>query len=188
MTTNRFADLRAAIDRLESRATEIDTWGAALAEVFRHGRRLLVAGNGGSAALAAHLTAELVGRYQGERRALPAVWLGADQAAFTALLNDYGPDEVFARQVDAHGNPGDVLLVLSTSGSSANLVAAATRACQRGLQVWAITGRPDSPLDRMAHRSLAVTGSTALAQELHQVIVHLVCESLDAHLATADAT
>lgn len=186
MTRTRFDDLRAAIDVLECHAAQIDEWGRDLAIAFQRGHRLLVAGNGGSAALAAHLTAELVGRYRDERRPLSAIWLGADQAAFSALLNDYGPDEVFARQVEAHGTAGDVLLTLSTSGRSPNLLAAARRASARGVEVWALTGHPGSPLARAADRSMSIEGTTALAQELHQVIVHMMCESLDAHLAECD--
>lgn len=183
MTISRFDDLRRGIDDLEARLPEIAAWGHALADKFDEGHRLLVVGNGGSGALAAHLTAELVGRYQRERRPLPAIWIGADQAAFSALLNDYGEDEVFARQVEAHGRAGDVVLALSTSGCSRNLLVAARRATECGVEVWAITGRPDSPLARAAGRSLSVGGSTALAQELHQVIVHLMCEALDDRLA-----
>lgn len=183
MTSSRFDELRAGIDDLETRVDVIAGWGRHLADAFRTGRRLLVAGNGGSAALAGHLTAELIGRYRDERQPLPALWLGADQATFSALANDYGVDEVFARQVDAFAEPGDIVLLLSTSGKSPNVLEAARRARSRGACVWALTGCAGSPLSRMADASLSFDGSTALVQELHQVVVHMLCESLDENLA-----
>src|SRR3954468_3199396 len=118
---------RAAGDRLAR-------WGAELAWHLGRGGRLLVAGNGGSAAEAQHLAAELVGRLRTERAPLSAIALTPDSSAVTAISNDYGFEHVFARQVRAHGRPGDVLLVLSTSGRSANLVAAVRAAKETGLR------------------------------------------------------
>ena len=118
----------------------IADWGGRLAAVLTDGGRLLAAGNGGSAAQAQHLTAELVGRYRRERRAYSALALHAETSSVTAIGNDYGFDHVYARQVTAHGRPGDVLMLLSTSGRSANLIAAAVTARRAGLRVWALTG------------------------------------------------
>ncbi|WP_086565634.1 D-sedoheptulose-7-phosphate isomerase [Streptomyces africanus] len=159
---------------------QIADWGGRLADVLTGGGRLLAAGNGGSAAQAQHLTAELVGRYRKERRAYSALALHAETSSVTAIGNDYGFDHVYARQVTAHGRPGDVLLLLSTSGRSANLIAAAVTARQAGLRVWALTGRGPNPLAEAAHEALCVdAGSTANVQETHLVAVHLLCECFD---------
>ena len=118
-----------ALDRAAS-------WGRRLAESLPEGARLLIAGNGGSAAEAQHLSAELVGRFRDDRRPYSALALHSDTSSFTAIVNDFGPDEAFARQVWAHGSPGDVLLLLSTSGRSNNLLIAADRANEMGLSTW----------------------------------------------------
>ncbi|MEU6804207.1 D-sedoheptulose-7-phosphate isomerase [Streptomyces neyagawaensis] len=162
----------------------IAEWGGHLADVLPAGGRLLAAGNGGSAAQAQHLTAELVGRYQRERPAYSAISLHAETSSVTAIGNDYGFDHVFARQVAAHGRPGDVLLLLSTSGRSANLITAAVTARRAGLRVWAMTGPSPNPLADAADETLAVyADSTATVQETHLVAVHLLCECFDAAVA-----
>ena len=119
------AALHEPIGALENELVKVDAWGAELAGVLTDGGRLLAVGNGGSAAQAQHLTGELVGRYAAERRPLSAIALHADTSSLTAISNDYGPAEAFARQVRAHGRAGDVLLALSTSGRSPNVLAAA---------------------------------------------------------------
>jgi D-sedoheptulose 7-phosphate isomerase len=162
----------------------IADWGERLAAVLTDGGRLLAAGNGGSAAQAQHLTAELVGRYRRERRAYSALALHAETSSVTAIGNDYGFDHVYARQVTAHGRPGDVLMLLSTSGRSANLIAAAVTARRAGLRVWALTGPGPNPLAEAADEALCVAaGSTATVQETHLVAVHLLCECFDAAVA-----
>lgn len=159
----------------------IADWGGRLATLLPVGGRLLAAGNGGSAAQAQHLTAELVGRYRDERPAYSAIALHADTSSVTAIANDYGFDQVFARQVAAHGRPGDVLLLLSTSGRSQNLLTAAEAGRAAGLRVWALTGPAPNPLARAAHEVVCVDAdSTATVQEAHLVAVHLLCESFDA--------
>jgi D-sedoheptulose 7-phosphate isomerase len=164
-----------------SRTTE--RWGRELADRLPRGHRLLVAGNGGSAAQAQHLTAELVGRYRDDRVPLSALALHAETSTLTAVLNDYGADEVYARQVAAHGRPGDVLVLLSTSGRSPNVLRAGQAGRAAGLTVWAMTGRAPNPLSRLAHEALVVDGpSTATVQEVHLVALHLVCAALDVAL------
>ena len=159
-------------------------WGAVLAGRLGAGHRLLVAGNGGSAAQAQHLTAELVGRYCTERPAFSAIALHAETSTLTAVLNDYGRDEVFARQVHAHGRPGDVLLLLSTSGRSSNLLAAAAAATDIGVEVWAATGPAPNPLADCVDSAACVDAEdTATVQEVHLVMVHVLCEEFDAVLA-----
>ncbi|MER6347987.1 D-sedoheptulose-7-phosphate isomerase [Streptomyces sp. NPDC001595] len=166
----------------------IAEWSGRLADVLPAGGRLLAAGNGGSAAQAQHLTAELVGRYQQERPAFSAVSLHAETSSLTAIGNDYGFDQVYARQVAAHGRPGDVLVLLSTSGRSANLISAAVAGDRAGLTVWALTGPGPNPLAEAAHEALCVTAdTTATVQEAHLVAVHLLCEGFDAALAAPGA-
>jgi phosphoheptose isomerase len=158
-------------------------WGRELADRLSRGHRLLVAGNGGSAAQAQHLTAELVGRYRDDRVPLSALALHAETSTLTAVLNDYGADEVYARQVVAHGRPGDVLVLMSTSGRSPNVLRAAQAGRTAGLTVWAMTGRAPNPLTGVADEALVVDGpSTATVQEVHLVALHLVCAALDVAL------
>lgn len=177
------AALLAALPALD--ADLLDAWGTHLAGVLVGGGRLLVAGNGGSAAQAQHLTAELVGRYRDDRPALSAIALHAETSAVTAISNDYGYDHVFARQVQAHGRPGDVFLGMSTSGRSGNVLAAMAAADDGGMTVWAMTGPGPNAMTEAAGESLAVDGpgpgplATATVQELHQVALHLVCAAVD---------
>jgi D-sedoheptulose 7-phosphate isomerase len=143
--------------------------------------RMLAAGNGGSAAQAQHLTAELVGRYRADRPPFSAICLTAETSTLTAIANDYPADELFARQVEAHGRDGDVLVLLSTSGRSPNVVAAARRARQQGLTVLAMTGPSPNPLAAAADETICIDSPwTATVQECHLVALHLVCASFDA--------
>lgn len=165
-----------------------DRWGRQLSDVLEGGGRLLAAGNGGSAAQAQHLTAELVGRYRLERRPFSAICLSAETSTLTAVGNDYPPAELFARQVEAHGRQGDVLVLLSTSGRSPNVVEAATRARDCGLTVWALTGPAPNPLADFAHEAIAVEAEfTATVQELHLVALHILCAALDSALGVRPA-
>jgi D-sedoheptulose 7-phosphate isomerase len=179
--------VRQALEQLDAELDRIGRWGHHLAEVLAGGGRLLAVGNGGSAAQAQHLTAELVGRYESERPPLSALALHAETSTLTALGNDYPPDQLFARQVRAHGRDGDVLLALSTSGRSANVIAAVDAARALGLTTWALTGPAPNPLAGCADDSLCVAApSTATVQEVHQVVIHLLCRDVDEAL-DADA-
>ena len=175
------AHVRALLDALPHLDTDtLDDWGRRLAAVLVGGGRLLVAGNGGSAAQAQHLTAELVGRYRDDRPALSALALHAETSSLTAIANDYGYDHAYARQVQAHGRPGDVFLGLSTSGRSPNVLAAMGAAQAGGLHVWALTGPGPNPMCDVAHESVRVDApATATVQEVHQVAVHLLCAAVD---------
>lgn len=158
----------------------VDRWGVTLADRLAAGARLLVAGNGGSAAQAQHLTAELVGRYREDRPPFSALALHADTSSTTAIANDYGVQEIFARQVAAHGRTGDLLMLLSTSGASENLLVAAKEAHRVGMTVRALTGPAPNPLQGIADEALCVeAASAATVQELHLVAVHMLCESFD---------
>ncbi|KMS88276.1 phosphoheptose isomerase [Streptomyces regensis] len=181
-------DLAKALEAFRDHGPLIERWGTELARRLGAGARLLVAGNGGSAAQAQHLTAELVGRYRDDRPPFSAVALHADTSSTTAIANDYGVQEVFARQTAAHGRPGDVLLLLSTSGASANLLAAADRAHRLGMTVWALTGRAPNPLQLGADATLCVDAPVAATvQELHLVAVHMLCEAFDAAVERGEA-
>ena len=164
-------------------ADALSGWGRRLASTLGRGGRLLVGGNGGSAAEAQHLTAELVGKLREDRLPLSAIALHAETSSVSAIANDFGFDEVYARQVRAHGRPGDVLLLMSTSGRSRNLIAAADAAHENGLQTWAFTGPAPNPLAARCDRVLAVPSpESQVVQELHLVATHLLCEFVDAHL------
>ena len=181
-----FAALRDALDSNADAQKQVAAWGAHLADVFAGGGRLLACGNGGSAAEAQHLTAELVGRFRGERRPLSAIALHADTSAGTAIVNDYGPDEQFARQVHAHGRPGDVLVALSTSGSSSNVVAAVKAAHDAGVTSWALTGPAPNTLAALCNDAIAVDApSVATIQEVHLVLVHALCLALESELGVS---
>jgi D-sedoheptulose 7-phosphate isomerase len=171
--------LEDALVRLREDLPRIHRWGELIASVLLRGGRVLAAGNGGSAAQAQHLTAELVGRYERERPPFSAIALHADTSAFTAIVNDYGPDAAFARSVRAHGRAGDVLVTLSTSGRSPNVLAAADAARSLGLSVLGLTGAAPNPLEAACDEAVSVSGSTPTVQEVHQVIVHLMCEAID---------
>ena len=176
-------ELADAVEQFAPCVDIADAWGKRLASVLDAGGRLLAAGNGGSAAQAQHLTAELVGRYRDDRPPYSAICLSAETSSLTAIANDYPPAELFARQVQAHGRPGDVLVLMSTSGTSANIVAAAGRGRAARLRVWALTGPRPNPLADAAHETLAVDAPfTATVQELHLVALHILCAALDEEL------
>ena len=174
--------LASAIVPYRAAAGRLERWGGLLARHLGEGGRLLVAGNGGSAAEAQHLAAELVGRLRGERIPLSAIALTPDSSAVTAISNDYGYEEVFARQVRAHGRPGDVLIVMSTSGRSPNLVRAVHAAREIGMRTWAMAGPGRSPLAEACDEALCCPGDSQVVQELHLVSVHVMCEYVDQEL------
>jgi D-sedoheptulose 7-phosphate isomerase len=179
--------LAGAVDLLRAESVKLVHWGERLADVFARGGRLLVAGNGGSAAEAQHLAAELVGRLRDDRPAYAAIALNAETSSLTAISNDYGYERVFARQVEAHGRPGDVLVLLSTSGRSPNLLAAADTARERDLTAWALTGRLPNPLAMRCDEAVALPTDPQTVQELHLVAVHVLCAQVEAALPAAHA-
>jgi D-sedoheptulose 7-phosphate isomerase len=184
---DHFVALGEAAQRARATAPVIAAWGSQLARTLSAGGRLLACGNGGSAAEAQHLTGELVGRYRLDRAPFSAIALHADTSAVTAILNDYGEHQIFARQVRAHGRPGDILVGLSTSGRSQNVLAAVKEAQDLGLHTWAITGPAPNPLSTVAESVIAVDApTTATIQELHLSIVHALCAVFDAELGVGD--
>jgi D-sedoheptulose 7-phosphate isomerase len=171
-----------AIELMRAETPRLIRWGEQLARVLVGGGRLLVAGNGGSAAEAQHLSSELVGKMRDDRTPLSAIALHAEGSSVTAISNDYGYEHVFARQVEAHGRPGDIVILLSTSGRSPNLLAAAQTARERGLTSWALTGPLPNPLAMRCDDVLAVPADAPTVQELHLVAVHVLCAQVDAAL------
>jgi D-sedoheptulose 7-phosphate isomerase len=175
LATRSAADLGPAVDALARRT----------GEVLEAGGTLLFCGNGGSAADAQHLAAEYVVRFQRERRALPALALTTDTSVLTAGGNDYGFEEVFARQVRALGRRGDLLFLHSTSGNSPNLIKAAEAARETGVETVAILARDGGALRGLAdHTVIVPTEVTARAQEIHLAIGHIICEQVDQMFAT----
>jgi D-sedoheptulose 7-phosphate isomerase len=173
-------ELLRAVDGFGPGVETADAWGGHLATALATGRRLLAAGNGGSAAQAQHLTGELVGRYREDRPPFSAICLSAETSSLTAIMNDYPVEELFARQVQAHGRAGDVLVLMSTSGRSPNVVTAAQRGRHLGLTVLAFTGPRPNPLADIADEALSVESRfTATVQELHLVALHVLCASFD---------
>jgi phosphoheptose isomerase len=165
---------------------------AVAAELLRDavlaGRKVLLCGNGGSAADAQHIAAELVGRFVVERRPLAAIALTTDTSALTAIANDYGYEHVFSRQVDALGAEGDVLIAITTSGTSKNVVAAVEVAHTRGMKVIALTGAKGAAFVAACDAGVAVPSTvTARIQECHIAIGHLLCEILDEAFAPSPA-
>lgn len=154
--------------------------GELLQQTVRAGKKVLVCGNGGSAADAQHIAAEFVGRYERERIALPAIALTTDSSALTAISNDYGFERVFARQVEAFANEGDCLIGISTSGNSSNVIAAMMEARRLGCRTIGMTGANGKKLASIADASVLVPSPrTARIQEVHITIAHIWCEMVD---------
>jgi len=155
-----------------------------IGECLRGGNKVLLAGNGGSAADAQHVAAEFIGRFEQERRAWPAICLSTDTSVLTAIGNDYSVDRIFARQVEALGAEGDVFLAYSTSGNSSNIVEAARTARARGIRVIGFCGETGGELAEIADLALCVPSRrTARIQESHITISHAVCEVVELELA-----
>ena len=153
----------------------------ALAAVLRRGGKLLLAGNGGSAAECQHFAAELVVRYRENRRALPAIALTTDTSALTACGNDFSFSDIFSRQVEALGDKGDGLLLLSTSGQSPNLLRAAETGARLGLEVFGLLGKGGGPLAPLCRQLFVVPGEDmAVTQEVQLAVIHLACDAIDA--------
>jgi D-sedoheptulose 7-phosphate isomerase len=152
-------------------------------DCFRTGNKLLMCGNGGSAADASHFATELVVRFTKDRRALPAICLASDSGILTAGGNDYGFDKIFARQVEALGQPGDALICFSTSGNSKNVLLALEEAKTRKLKTICFLGRDGGSAIGMADVDLVVKNdSTARIQEGHQLLIHVLCEMIEARI------
>lgn len=174
--TAALASHEEAARALPAIAPDIAAAADAIVTALADGGQLLACGNGGSAADAQHIVAELVGRFERERDAWPAIALSANTSCLTSIGNDYGFDEVFARQVRAHGRPGDVLLAISTSGASENVLAAIGAALGIGMVVIGLTSGTGGDMAEMCDVCLSVPGdSTARIQEMHILVAHVLC-------------
>jgi D-sedoheptulose 7-phosphate isomerase len=175
-------DAAAAHERMAARASAVVAAASAIAEALRQGRAVFTFGNGGSAADAQHFAAELVGRYERERKAWPAIALTTDTSALTAVSNDYGFEHVFARQLEALGREGDVAMGISTSGASPNVLRALAAAKERGLVTIALTGR-GGDAGTIAQYHIAVQEErTSRVQEVHATVLHVMCELIEKEL------
>ncbi len=184
---DRRVALDAALSRLMSQTSVLTDVATRLIETLQSGHKVLVVGNGGSAAEAQHFAAELVGRFKRNRAPYAVLALTTDTAILTAVANDYGYQEVFARQVTAFGQPDDLLLAFSTSGESENLLYAARAGHSRQMTVVAITGELSNSLEMLSDVTLKMPlCDTALVQELHMVITHILCDIVETHLSTLD--
>ncbi len=169
-------DAKIQVLRDESALQTIAAIAECVAETLRNGGKLLVCGNGGSASDALHIAGEIVGRFQKERKAYHAVALNADVATMTAIANDYGYEQVFARQVEGLMNQGDVLLGISTSGNSENVVCAFQKAHDLGGKTILLAGRDGGKLRSMADLAFVVPCQvTAHIQEVHECVYHILC-------------
>ncbi len=169
----------------ESLMKDVEALGAALAEAIERGGKLLVFGNGGSAADAQHFAAELTGHFAMEREPLPAIALTTDSSAITAIANDYSFADVFARQATALATAGDLAVGISTSGRAENVIRGIEASKSRGATTWALTGGAGGRLREVAERSIVVPSDvTARIQEMHITIIHVVCTLLDERLAS----
>jgi len=174
---------RQVVVKMAALEGEIASAGERCGNALAHGQRIYLCGNGGSAADAQHIAAELIGRFVNDRRALPALALTTDTSALTAIGNDYGYDEVFSRQVEGLCREGDVLIAISTSGNSDNVLKAVDAAHRVGASVIGLSGKSGGALDAKADVSLVVPSDvTARIQEMHIVIGHLICALVEAHL------
>jgi len=163
---------------------ELEAAGRLCAQTLHQGGKILLCGNGGSAADAQHIAAELVGRFVSDRRALPAIALTTDTSALTAIANDYGYDAVFRRQVQGLGSPGDVLVAISTSGHSTNILEAADAAHHLEMKVIGLSGKTGGQLiNRVDHALHVASNTTARIQEAHIFLGHMLCALIESHLA-----
>ena len=176
-------DSTRTLESLKKLETQVAKAAELIQECLQAGRKILACGNGGSAADASHFATELVVRFAKDRPTQPAICLASDGGVLTAAANDYGFDEIFARQVAAFGKPGDALICLTTSGNSKNIVRALEEAKARKLKTIALLGRDGGSTIGVADVDLLVrSNSTARIQEAHQLLLHILCEIIEARI------
>ncbi len=188
LARNRFEESARVKRALADTSSEVVARAAALVyECLRDGHKVLLCGNGGSAADAQHISGEFVGRFLRERRALPSIALTTDTSILTAIGNDYSYDVIFSRQVEALGQPGDVLIGITTSGNSPNVLRAVEAAKRIGLRTIGLTGLSGGKLAPLADVCICVpTTATPRVQEGHIAIAHVICELVDDAIVEAD--
>jgi len=172
-------ELKAVLGNIGEFHEQVEQIVQQIKEAFREGKKILVAGNGGSAAEAQHLSDEMVGRYKEDRPTYPVIALTADSAVITCIGNDYGYEQIFARQVEALGKEGDIFIGLTTSGTSKNVLVAADKAREMGMTVIAFCGEKGTFKDTADYALVAPTKTGARMQELHLHAIHLICEEFE---------
>jgi len=176
-----------SISRLKGVVPEIKAAARLLVATLRAGGKVLICGNGGSAADAQHFAAELVGRFRKERNALAAIALSTDSSVVTSLANDYSFSQIFARQVEALGKPGDILVAISTSGNSPNVMEASRRAREMGIKTMGLLGNAGGQLFKDCDLAVVVPSrDTARIQEGHGVVIHILCRLVEDELFPGD--
>ncbi|MCE0498314.1 MAG: SIS domain-containing protein [Methylacidiphilales bacterium] len=179
----QYAELVQAVTDAKESLAQVERCAELITDALQSGGKVLTAGNGGSAADALHLSEELVGRFKNNRRALPAIALASDGTALTCIGNDFGFDQIFARQIEALGQPGDVLVLLTSSGNSANLIFALETARGKGVKTVALVGRGGGKLKGLADAEWIVPSqSGARVQELHSWALHVILEVVENRL------
>ena len=173
------AALRTVLDGIESIDAAVERATEAIVQTLENGGRILVCGNGGSAAEGQHFVTELIGRYKSNRSPLPAIWLGGDTGQMSCIANDFSWDEVFSRPLTALARSGDILLCMSTSGTSINIVRALDAARTIGIQSVALLGNPGDAAERATFPVVVGNLGTARSQELHLLLVHTICDTLE---------
>lgn len=178
--TSHLETIQAVIGSMEEELAQASTM---VVDILKSGHKVLLCGNGGSAADAQHISAELTGRYKKERRGLPSIALTTDTSALTAIGNDYGYERVFERQVEALANRGDLLIGISTSGNSANVVNALKRAKELGCSTLGFSGRDGGAMSEVCDINLVVpSNNTPRIQEMHILFGHMLCQVIDEEL------
>jgi D-sedoheptulose 7-phosphate isomerase len=161
-------------------AKDLETAAQLIVEVLKKGNKVLICGNGGSASDAQHFSAELTGRYKTERRGLPSVALSTDTSALTAIGNDYGFEKVFSRQVEALGSSGDVVIGISTSGNSKNVIEALKCAKELGCRTIGLSGKEGGAMNMHCNVNIVVpSDDTPRIQEMHILFIHTICQIVD---------
>jgi len=184
IVVDRIEAHKKVIAQFESKCIEsIIAIAEVLVKCLKNDGCIYICGNGGSAADAQHIASELVGRFERERKGLAAIALTTDTSALTSIANDYGFEHIFRRQVEALAGPNDVLWAISTSGTSANVIAAAKLAKQKNATVVAFTGKANTPLEETADLCLCIDApNTAAAQEIHQLAYHIICDLVEGQI------
>jgi D-sedoheptulose 7-phosphate isomerase len=182
MVVRALKDAAAAHERMTASAAVVAEAAGVIAAALKQGRTVFAFGNGGSAADAQHFTAELVGKYERERKPYAAIALTTDTSAITAVANDFGFDKVFARQIEALGRPGDVAIGITTSGSSPNVLRGLDAAKERGLITIALTGRAGKAGSLAAYHVAVNEERTSRVQEVHATVLHVFCELVEQEL------
>ena len=176
-------EMSLGLDALPKIQSEIDKAIGMMSDAIDNGNKILICGNGGSAADSQHIAAELVGRFEKERRAIPAIALSTDTSILTAIANDYQYQNIFSRQIEALGKKGDILLAISTSGNSPNILMAIETANENGLICIALTNENGGAVKSKCDVLIAVPSKrTFIVQQLHQIVYHYICSELESKI------